>query len=203
MTHDRWSRVDRYIDAELVGQDAVLDDVLQASVAAGLPAISVSPSQGKLLFILAKAIGARPILQLGTLGGYSSIWLARALGRGGRLVTWRPTRTMLPSPAATSSAHGPHRRAVIGAPLVHTKADAERSRRERQIRSRSPYSRSMSGRAICRSAPPRLSSRTTTACVKNLPRLAETDVPELSRLLKLSTVWGTEAERLNDRARRA
>jgi predicted O-methyltransferase YrrM len=65
----------------------VLDAVLRACTEAGLPAIAVSPSQGKLLFVLAKSIGARRILEIGTLGGYSGIWLARALPPDGRLVT--------------------------------------------------------------------------------------------------------------------
>lgn len=67
--------------------DPALDGALQASAVAGLPPIAVTPSQGKLLHLLARAMGARTILELGTLGGYSTIWMARALGRGGRLVT--------------------------------------------------------------------------------------------------------------------
>ena len=67
--------------------DPALDAALQASAAAGLPAIGVSPNQGKLLQLLARLQGARAILELGTLGGYSTIWLARALPPGGRLVT--------------------------------------------------------------------------------------------------------------------
>ncbi|HEX4348162.1 MAG TPA: O-methyltransferase [Vicinamibacterales bacterium] len=84
---DTWTAVDSYIDDSLLGSDAVLDDVLSACAVAGLPTIAVSPSQGKFLFILAKGIGAKRILELGTLGGYSGIWLARALPRDGRLVT--------------------------------------------------------------------------------------------------------------------
>jgi predicted O-methyltransferase YrrM len=87
MTQDRWSAVDRYIDDSLLGADETLDAVLEASAAAGLPPISVSPSQGKLLFVMAKAMGARRILEVGTLGGYSGIWLARALPSDGLLVT--------------------------------------------------------------------------------------------------------------------
>jgi predicted O-methyltransferase YrrM len=87
MTQDRWTAVDRYIDGSLVKADVALDAVLEESAAAGLPAISVSPAQGKLLFVLARAMGARRILELGTLGGYSGIWLAHALPPGGRLVT--------------------------------------------------------------------------------------------------------------------
>jgi predicted O-methyltransferase YrrM len=87
MPQDRWTAVDTFIDESLLGADTVLDGVLKASAAAGLPSIAVSSSQGKFLFIMAKAIGARRILELGTLGGYSGIWLARALPAGGHLVT--------------------------------------------------------------------------------------------------------------------
>ena len=87
MTDERWAAVDQYINDHLVGDDPALDATLDASSAAGLPPIAVSPSQGKLLHILAKALGARKILELGTLGGYSGIWLARALPQGGRLTT--------------------------------------------------------------------------------------------------------------------
>lgn len=87
VSQERWSAVDDFIDGQFVQPDAILDDVLAASSAAGLPSIAVSPSQGKLLCILAKAIGARRILEVGTLGGYSAIWLARALPAGGTLVT--------------------------------------------------------------------------------------------------------------------
>jgi hypothetical protein len=87
MTNDQWTAVDRYIQDTLLGFDAALDAALNASAAAGLPPIAVSASQGKLLSIMAKAIGARRILELGTLGGYSGIWLARALPPGGVLIT--------------------------------------------------------------------------------------------------------------------
>jgi len=87
MTEDRWTAVDRYAAETLLGADSALDSVQEASTAAGLPSISVSASQGKLLFILARAMGARRILELGTLGGYSAIWLARALPPDGLLVT--------------------------------------------------------------------------------------------------------------------
>jgi predicted O-methyltransferase YrrM len=85
--NDRWSAVDRYLEERLLGADEVLAAVLEDIRAHHLPAISVSPSQGKLLFVLARAMGARRILELGTLGGYSGIWLARALPPDGRLVT--------------------------------------------------------------------------------------------------------------------
>ena len=87
MTQDRWTAVDRYLEGRLLGTDPSLDAVVEACAAAGLPPIAVSPSQGKLLFVLAKAMGARRILEIGTLGGYSGIWLARALPSNGLLVT--------------------------------------------------------------------------------------------------------------------
>ena len=87
MTEDLWNSVDEYITAGLIGRDEFLEGARERSAAAGLPAISVSPPQGKLLHLLARAMGARRILELGTLGGYSTIWLARALPRGGRVVT--------------------------------------------------------------------------------------------------------------------
>jgi predicted O-methyltransferase YrrM len=82
-----WSDVDAYIAEHLVPPDAPLADALVANEAAGLPPIDVSPPQGKFLHILARLIGARRILEIGTLGGYSTIWLARALPEGGQVVT--------------------------------------------------------------------------------------------------------------------
>jgi len=87
MPHEQWTAVDQYLNAMLVPQDAALEAALQASAAAGLPPINVAPNQGKLLHLLARLQGARAILEIGTLGGYSTIWLARALPAGGRLVT--------------------------------------------------------------------------------------------------------------------
>ncbi|ABK10427.1 MULTISPECIES: O-methyltransferase [Burkholderia] len=87
MNQDRWNQVDAYFSATLVPSDAVLDAALAASDAAGLPAINVAPNQGKLLQLLATIRGARRILEVGTLGGYSTIWLARALPPGGSLMT--------------------------------------------------------------------------------------------------------------------
>lgn len=84
---EQWSAVDDYVAELLIPQDPVLEAVLIASEAAGLPAIQVSPSQGKLLYLLAKSIGAKTVLEFGTLGAYSTIWLGRALPEGGRLVT--------------------------------------------------------------------------------------------------------------------
>jgi len=87
MTQDLWSSVDDYITETLFGEDAILDQALEASDAAGLPSIQVSPAQGRLLEIIARIHGARTILEIGTLGGYSTIWLARALPAEGTLVT--------------------------------------------------------------------------------------------------------------------
>lgn len=87
MTDTTWTEVDRYISDALIGPDAALDQALADADAAGMPAIAVSAAQGKLLFVLAKSIGARRILELGTLAGYSGIWMARALPADGTLIT--------------------------------------------------------------------------------------------------------------------
>ena len=87
MIQEQWTTVDQYLAGLLVPDDPALEAAQQASAAAGLPAISVSPNQGKLLWLLARTRRARSILEIGTLGGYSTIWLARALPDGGRLVT--------------------------------------------------------------------------------------------------------------------
>ncbi|HEX3113825.1 MAG TPA: O-methyltransferase [Candidatus Eisenbacteria bacterium] len=87
MNETIWADVDRYITDALVPQDEVLTQALRASEAAGLPSIAVSASQGKLLHILARAMGVRSALEIGTLGGYSTIWIARALLGGGHMIT--------------------------------------------------------------------------------------------------------------------
>ncbi len=87
MSQQQWTAVDDYITGALVEPDEALDAVLAASDAAGLPAIAVSPALGKLLNLLARLANARRILEIGTLGGYSTIWLARALPPDGRLIT--------------------------------------------------------------------------------------------------------------------
>ncbi len=87
MSETNWDEVDRYISDRLVEDDPGLTAALDASEKAGLPAINVAPNQGKLLMVLAAAINARTILEIGTLGGYSTIWLARGLGENGRIVT--------------------------------------------------------------------------------------------------------------------
>jgi predicted O-methyltransferase YrrM len=87
MTQELWTAVDSYICNLLLPPDAALTAALQAAEAAGLPPIAVSPAQGKLLHLLARVQGARNILEIGTLGGYSTIWLARALPANGRLIS--------------------------------------------------------------------------------------------------------------------
>lgn len=82
-----WTRVDDYFCEQLVGNDPVLDEVLQRCDQAGLPAHHVAPNQGKLLMLLAQMCGAGRVLEVGTLGAYSTIWLARAVGQDGRVVT--------------------------------------------------------------------------------------------------------------------
>ncbi|TLF75756.1 O-methyltransferase [Nocardia cyriacigeorgica] len=85
MTNAEWAAVDRYLVDTVVGDaDA---DVLEANAAAGLPAIDVSPAQAKFLHLIARSIRARRVLEIGTLGGYSTLWLARAVGPQGRVVT--------------------------------------------------------------------------------------------------------------------
>ncbi|MCE3199180.1 O-methyltransferase [Paenibacillus sonchi] len=82
-----WIEVDGYFNSRLLPADPVLDTVLDANAGAGLPAVDVAPNQGKLLYLLAKMKGAANILEIGTLGGYSTIWLTRALPEAGRLVS--------------------------------------------------------------------------------------------------------------------
>jgi predicted O-methyltransferase YrrM len=82
-----WGAVDEYVQGTLAPHDEALDAAVAASADAGLPSIQVSSPQGKLLYLLARSVGARSILEFGTLGGYSTIWLARALPEGGRLIT--------------------------------------------------------------------------------------------------------------------
>lgn len=84
---DLWTQVDNYYGDLLAPADATLDAVLQANEKAGLPPIAVSPLQGKFLEVLVRISGARRVLEIGTLGGYSTLWMARALPEGGRIVT--------------------------------------------------------------------------------------------------------------------
>src|ERR1700748_3835427 len=83
----KWTEVDSYIASLFVPADPALDGALKASDAAGLPSINVSANQGKLLMLFAKMLNARNMLEVGTLGAYSTIWLARGLAEGGRLIT--------------------------------------------------------------------------------------------------------------------
>src|SRR5581483_1191673 len=86
MTEELWNSVDDYLTEVLVAPDDALNAALLSADKAGLPAINVSPPAGKLLYLMARAIGARNILEIGTLAAYSTIWLARALAPGGKLV---------------------------------------------------------------------------------------------------------------------
>ena len=87
MSKDLWVTVDRYLGEQLIGPDGALDNAVATSSKAGLPDIAVSPTHGKLLHLLARTLGARKILEIGTLGGYSTIWLARALPADGSVIT--------------------------------------------------------------------------------------------------------------------
>lgn len=87
MDQEQWMAVENYFSDTIVPSDEVLDAALARAAEAGLPSIQVAPNQGKLLAILAQSIGARSILEIGTLGAYSTIWLARALPPGGSMVT--------------------------------------------------------------------------------------------------------------------
>ncbi len=87
MTKDIWEAVENYFEKTLLGPDSALDAALADAAAANLPAIQVASVHGKLLHLLARIMGARNILEIGTLGGYSTIWMARALPEGGRIVT--------------------------------------------------------------------------------------------------------------------
>lgn len=87
MNQEQWTAVDNYIGSLVVPSDAALDAAIEASTKAELPAIAVTPNQGKLLHIFARLVKAKKILEIGTLGGYSTIWLARALPPRGRLYT--------------------------------------------------------------------------------------------------------------------
>ncbi|MBL8153429.1 MAG: O-methyltransferase [Anaerolineae bacterium] len=87
MTQEHWTAIDDYLTATLVRHDAALEAALKASDAAGLPQINVAPNQGKFLMLTALSLRASRILEVGTLGGYSTIWLARGLAEGGRLLT--------------------------------------------------------------------------------------------------------------------
>ncbi|HMC50794.1 MAG TPA: O-methyltransferase, partial [Solirubrobacterales bacterium] len=106
MAQDTWTAVDEYVTGLLAPPDEALDAAVRAGEAAGLPQIQVSPPQGKLLYLLAKTIGARSILEFGTLAGYSTIWLARALPAAGRLITLEANPEYAEVAAASIAAAG-------------------------------------------------------------------------------------------------
>ena len=87
MSQDLWNAIDQYITDQVVHEDDALRAATRATEDAGLPQIAVAPNQGKLLSLLARLLGAKRILEIGTLAGYSTIWLARGLSRGGRVIT--------------------------------------------------------------------------------------------------------------------
>jgi predicted O-methyltransferase YrrM len=103
---ETWTAVDDYVTGLLAPPDEALEKALRAGEAAGLPQIQVSPPQGKLLHLLARTIGARSILEFGTLGGYSTIWLARALPPDGRLITLEVDRRYAEVATASIAATG-------------------------------------------------------------------------------------------------
>lgn len=106
MAQDTWTAVDDYVTGLLAPPDEALDAAVRAGEEAGLPQIQVSPPQGKLLHLLAKTIGAKSILEFGTLAGYSTIWLARALPAGGRLITLEANPEYAAVAAASIAAAG-------------------------------------------------------------------------------------------------
>ncbi len=130
-SEQRWSEVDDYIGEMLLGRDDALEAALRASAEAGLPAIAVSPPQGKLLHLLARIHGARRILELGTLGGYSTIWLARALPADGALVTLELGRALREGRRGERRPRRTRRRASRS-------ASGPRSKRSRDWRARTP-----------------------------------------------------------------
>ncbi len=106
MAQDTWTAVDEYITGLIASPDDALDAAVRAGEAAGLPQIQVSPPQGKLLYLLAKTIGAKSILEFGTLAGYSAIWLGRALPTDGRLITLEANLDYAEVAAASIAAAG-------------------------------------------------------------------------------------------------
>ncbi|HEY0777869.1 MAG TPA: hypothetical protein VGD56_07865 [Gemmatirosa sp.] len=108
-----WGAVDAFVDGLFVPPDPALDAALAASAAAGLPPIQVAPAQGKFLHLLARVCGARAVLELGTLGGYSTIWLARALPPGGHVVTLEADATHAAVARATAAMNRSTSSAVV------------------------------------------------------------------------------------------
>ena len=87
MSRELWANVDRYFESRLLPSDAALEATLSAADAAAVPAMNVSATQGRMLELLARMVGARRILEIGTLAGYSALWMARALPPDGKLTT--------------------------------------------------------------------------------------------------------------------
>ena len=119
MTQDLWDAVDGYIVDRLVGADAALEGALKASDAAGLPRIAVAANQGKLLHLYALMLGARRVLEVGTLGGYSTIWLARAVPDDGEVVTleFEPRHAEVAQANLTAAGVAGRVRVVVGPAL--------------------------------------------------------------------------------------
>ena len=127
---DQWNAIDQYYVDLLMPADAVLEATLRDSDAAGLPSIHVAPNQGKFLHLLARAIGAKNILEIGTLGGYSTIWLARALRAGGKLVTLEADARHADVARANLARAGVSDKVeLILAPAIETLPRLERDRR--------------------------------------------------------------------------
>ena len=127
---DQWNAIDQYYVDLLMPADAVLEAALRDSEAAGLPSIHVAPNQGKFLHLLARAIGAKNILEIGTLGGYSTIWLARALPAGGKLVTLEADARHADVARANLARAGVSAKVeLILAPAIETLPRLERDRR--------------------------------------------------------------------------
>ena len=112
MSEERWTAVDRYFGDLLQPADPILDAVLAASEAGGLPEINVAPNQGALLGLLARSVGAKRILEVGTLGGYSTIWLARALPKGGKVITLEVDRKHADRTGPARDSNSPKRRKI-------------------------------------------------------------------------------------------
>jgi predicted O-methyltransferase YrrM len=133
MSKQLWAAVDDYTTDLLMPADPALEAALAASDAAGLPAIGVSPSQGKLLMLLAQLAGASRILEIGTLGGYSTIWLARALPADGRLITLEA------DPKHAEVARGNIVHAGLGGVVEVRLGDARESLRALAVEGRGPF----------------------------------------------------------------
>jgi predicted O-methyltransferase YrrM len=116
-----WDDVDRYFAEHLAPDDAVLEAALAASAAAGLPAIAVTPTQGRFLEILARLASAKRMLEIGTLGGYSTIWMARALPRDGKLISLEiDAKHAAVAKANIDRAHLSDRVEIVVAPALDT-----------------------------------------------------------------------------------